>query len=1174
MLRFRLFYWLMSIGLSLLITACQKPEAHRFEQLAASQTGVTFANLLTPTDQLNAFTFTNFYNGGGVGIGDVNNDGKPDIFFGGNQVSCRLYLNQIDSTTHSWKFEDITKSAGVTTNRWCTGISMIDLNGDGWLDIHVSAAKHPGLPQSGNQLFINQGLKNGKPFFREMTAEYGLAANVYTTQTAFFDYDLDGDLDAYMLNTAPDLQNPNVLRRTFNDGSYPSSGKLYRNEGPGAQGHPVFTDVSKQAGIVYEGLGLGLAISDLNKDGYPDIYCSNDFISSDMLYLNNGKQTATGPTFTNVIHQATAHTSLYGMGVDVADFNNDALPDIFQLDMLPEENARQKKMLAGQDYDRKELSIAEPYRYQMQYMRNSLQLNLGVGHGAEGKMIPTALTPTPLPLRFSEIGLLAGVAKTDWSWSALFADYDNDGQKDLFITNGYRRDVTDRDFIQFTEEFSGFGTTEFQQDKREELMKKVPEVQVPNYAYRNTGDLSFADVSQQWGLDALTYSNGAAYADLDHDGDLDLVVNNVDSEALIYRNNTQEQSPSHYLSIQFDGARGNRQGIGAKTTVWTGGQLQYAELSVVRGFQSSVEPRLHFGLGATRLIDSVQVEWPGGKTETRYQVRADQRLTFRPETAHKLPPALGADSPPPYRPDQRWPLFTPVTSTTPVFQHQPSDFVDFKQTAALHKMLSRSGFALAAGDINGDGLDDCFMGGTYRGSNACFLVRTAQGGFTQKPLPDQENHDDTAALLFDADNDHDLDLYVVRGGCQRPVSDKAFYQDQVYINNGHGDFSPAPTNALPDVSGSGSCVVATDFDHDGDLDLFVGGRLVPGQYPLPARSYLLRNDQANGHIRFTDVTAQVCPWLLQAGLVCNALWTDTNRDGWSDLLLAGEWMPITVLQGRGVSAENRSAFTLTRLPSAFPPSLSGWWNSLAQGDFDHDGDLDYIAGNEGLNTLYRASEQEPVQMVAKDFNNDGTFDPLMGYFIKGTSYPAVPRDALNQQVIQFRRKYKHYADYAQVTFADLLSEDERKEAYQAQATYLQSAYIENRGNGQFKLTPLPRLAQQSPVYGIVTYDFNQDGNLDVVLTGNFYPNEVNMGRQDASVGLLLLGDGHGHFRVVPNRESGLLVTGDARTSVLLADNGSDKLLLTAIYGQSVQMNQLLIPKSIVSKNGLIVQHHN
>ncbi|MFC5409350.1 VCBS repeat-containing protein [Larkinella bovis] len=1133
-----LFYRL-SLLLTVGLIACREQDGNTlFQSVPSGKTGITFANTLTPTDSFNAFTFTNFYNGGGVGIGDVDNDGKPDVFFGGNQVSCRLYLNRIDSTTNQWKFEDVTEAAGLITNRWCTGISMADVNSDGWLDIYVSVAKHPALPHSENLLFINQGLKNGKPVFREMAADYGLADASFTTQTAFFDYDLDGDLDAYLLNTGPDLQNPNYLRVPINDGSYPSTGKLFRNDGIGPRGHPVFRDVSKPAGIVYEGLGLGLAISDINRDGYPDVYCSNDFISSDILYLNNGATNPANPTFTNVIRQATAHTSLYGMGLDVADFNNDGWPDIFQLDMLPEENARQKKMLAGQDYDRKELSIAEPYRYQMQYMRNSLQLGLGTEPGGVAPINAAGTTPVPV---FSEIGLLAGVAKTDWSWAALMADYDNDGRKDLYITNGYRRDVTDRDFISFTEEFSGFGTTEFQKDKREELLRKVPEVQVPNYAYRNAGDLTFTDVSKAWGLADLSYSNGAAYADLDGDGDLDLVVNTVDSEALVYQNRGQEHHPSSYVSIRLDGQPGNRQGIGARVTVWAGGQMQYAELSPVRGFQSSVEPLLHFGLGNAPEIDSLRVEWPGGKTQKHYRVKPSQRLTLRFDQAREAKPE------PVDRTEK--PLFANVTRSIPLdYQHRTSDFVDFKQTAALHKMLSRSGFALASGDINGDGLEDCFVGGTYRGSEAGFLLRTPTGGFRKKPFPLHPKYNDMAALLFDADGDNDLDLYVVAGGAEKPASDTEFYRHRFYLNDGKGDFSPAPASALPNVSGSGSCVVAADFDRDGDLDLFVGGRQIPGHYPLPARSYLLRNDGTNGACRFTDVTAQLCPFLLKAGLVCSALWTDSNRDGWPDLLLAGEWMPITMLQ-------NKAGKTFTQSLNRPIAQSSGWWNSLAQGDFDNDGDLDYIAGNEGLNTLYRASETEPVRIVAKDFNNDGTFDPLMGYFIKGVSYPAMPRDALNQQVIQFRRKYQRYADYAKVEFANLLSKEDLDGAYQAEVTYLQSAYLENLGNGEFRLSPLPLLAQQAPVSGIVVQDVNHDGNLDAVLSGNFYPNEVNMGRQDASLGLVLLGDGHGAFRPLLPRESGLRITGDARRSIWLTGAGVDTLLVTAVNGRGLEMNR-------------------
>ncbi|GAB3688671.1 VCBS repeat-containing protein [Spirosoma flavus] len=1122
---------------------CQQTGSTRFERLSSDHTHVTFNNALTPTEGLNGFTFTNFYNGGGVGVGDVNNDGLTDLFFTGNQVSCRLYLNRGGQDKDAFQFEDITQSAGLTTDRWCSGVTLVDVNQDGWLDIYLSVASHPALKHTENLLFINQGVKTGKPVFKEMATEYGLADPAFTTQSAFFDYDLDGDLDVFLLNTAPDFQNPAHVRPVVSDGSHPSTGKLYRNEGTGPKGHPVFKDVSKEAGITYDELGLGLVISDFNKDGYPDIYCSNDFNSSDILYLNNGKG-----HFTNAIKQAMAHTSMYGMGVDAADLNNDGLPDLMQLDMLPKENNRLKMMLAGQDYDRKQMSVSPQFGHQMQYMRNCLQMNLGVVgskniHQASTTANSSAPISEPHAPLFSEVGLMAGVAQTDWSWATLLADFDNDGWKDMYITNGYRKNVTDRDFITFTEDFSGFGTTEYNTKKRLELLDKVPEISLAHYAFRNKGDGSFDDISQNWGLHEESYANGAAYADFDNDGDLDLAVNNIDGEAFVYRNQSREQDPSqHYVSVNLQGDSLNRQGFGAAVTLWSGGLMQYSELSVVRGYLSSIEPRLHFGLGTQRKIDSLRIRWPDGRVEVKRNVVADQRITLSYAQARSSATSI--------QPVTAQPLFTDVTADYPVdFVHAESDFVDFKQTAAMHKMLSRSGFAMAVGDVNGDGLDDCFLGSSYRGSPASLFWQTASGNFTKRPFPALTNQEATNALFFDADGDKDLDLYVVYGSNERPVTEKSFYQDQLYFNNGKGDFSLAPAGTLPDVSGSGSCVVATDFDKDGDLDLFVGGRQIPGSYPLPARSYLLRNDRSAQGNRFVDVTRQLSPQLMQVGMVCSALWSDYDRDGWDDLVVAGEWMPLTIFKNTKGSFQPTSSIQI--------PNSSGWWNCLAQGDFDQDGDLDYIAGNEGLNTLYRASEKEPVKLIARDFNNDGTLDPLMGYYIDGVCYPAIPRDALNQQVIQFRRKYQRFADYAAVTFDDLLSEDDRKGAYHTQATYLESAYIENLGQGKFAIHALPRLAQVAPVYGIVVNDFNQDGHLDVVLTGNFYPNEVNMGREDASVGVVLLGDGHGHWKPLGPRESGLLIRGDARSSALLTGPDQKKLLLTAINSQGLTLNRCM-----------------
>ncbi|WP_080054367.1 VCBS repeat-containing protein [Spirosoma aerolatum] len=1131
----RIRLWTFGLLVSGLMVSCHQSAPTRFERLSSDHTHITFTNTLTPTEQLNGFTFTNFYNGGGVGIGDVNNDGLVDLVFTGNQVSCHLYLNQGKQGEKAFSFEDITQSAGLTTNRWCSGVAMVDVNQDGWLDMYVSVASHPALKRTENLLFINQGLKNGKPVFKEMATEYGLADPAFTTQSAFFDYDRDGDLDVFLLNTAPDFQNPAHVRPVVADGSHPSTGKLYRNEGAGTKGHPVFKDVSKEAGITYDELGLGLVISDFNKDGFPDIYCSNDFTSSDILYLNDGEG-----HFTNVIKQATTHTSMYGMGVDAADLNNDGFPDLMQLDMLPKENDRLKMMLGGQDYDRKQMSISPQFGHQMQYMRNSLQMNLGVGQSAEG--LEKKGKNVPL---FSEVGLMAGVAQTDWSWATLLADFDNDGRKDIYVTNGYRKNVTDRDFINFTEDFSGFGTTEFNTKKRLELLDKVPEIPLAHYAFHNKEDGSFEDVSQNWGLHDESYANGAAYADFDNDGDLDLAVNNVDGEAFIYRNQSREQNPTdHYLTISLQGSPTNRQGVGTKVTLWSGETMQYSEATVIRGYLSSVDPRLHIGLGKSTIIDSLRIEWPDGRVEIKRNLPANQVLTLSQDQASS------GNKPVFYKKTNS--LFTDVTDQYTIdFAHTESDFVDFKQTAAMHKMLSRSGFALAVGDVNADGLDDCFMGGSYRGSPSCLFWQTAGGGFVKRAFPATADQEATSALFFDADGDTDLDLYVVYGGNERPATEKAFYQNQLFINNGKGDFNPAPAGTLPDVSGSGSCVVAADFDHDGDQDLFVGGRQIPGKYPLPARSYLLRNDQTAQGRRFVDVTQQLNPSLMQAGMVCSALWSDYDRDGWADLLLAGEWMPLTIYKNSKGSFQASKPIQL--------PNSSGWWNSLAQGDFDQDGDLDYIAGNEGLNTLYRASEQEPVTIMAKDFNNDGTMDPLMGYYINGVCYPAVPRDALNQQVIQFRRKYQRFADYAAVRFDQLFTDDDRSGAYEARATYLQSAYIENLGQGKFAIHALPRMAQAAPVFGIVVHDVNQDGWLDAVLTGNFYPNEVNMGREDASVGVVLLGDGRGHFQPLSPAESGLVIRGDSRTSALLTGKNKEMLLITAINSQGIRLNRCLMP---------------
>lgn len=1091
-----------TLNLSLLVLVicsllgCKKPDL-LFEKITPAHSNIHFNNQLSPDATLNAFTFTNFYNGGGVGVGDFNRDGLPDLFFTGNQVSSELYLNR-----GNFKFEAITEKAGVKTDRWCSGVSIVDINQDGWDDIYLSVAQGPGLKNSRNLLFINQ--KTNSPSFKESAQAYGLDYNGFTTQSAFFDYDLDGDLDAFLLNTAPDLQNPTTLRRQMNNGFYPSTDKLLRNEGLGKAGHPVFVDASAEAGIRFEGLGLGLAIADLNQDGYPDIYCSNDFMSSDILYLNQGDG-----TFKNVIQSAMAHTSQFGMGIDAADLNNDAKIDVFQLDMLPEDNARQKQMLGKHDYDKKELSISPEYGYELQYMRNMLQIN--TGNDAQGPI-------------FSDLGLLAGVAKTDWSWATLLSDLDLNGHKDIFITTGYRKNITDLDFIHYYQGSTYFGSDASRAEVREKLLSQVPEVKLRNCVYRNQGDLGFENVAKAWGLDELSYANGAAYADLDQDGDLDLIVNNVDSEASVFKNQSREKQQQNYLKLTFQGPKGNLNGIGATVKVWTQGKAQLYEHFPVRGYLSSVETGVLIGLGKNKTIDSIQVFWGKDLQETRYKVAANQNLIVKQADAK---PKVNSAAP-------TAKIFEPLPQLLP-FQHQQSDFNDFNQTFALHKMRSKNGPAAAVGDLNGDGLNDVVFGNAYRGNPGNIFLQQKNGSFNALPGLNAVGFETGDLAIFDADGDGDQDILSVGGGNEQPLTVKTAYQPILWLNDGQAKFSQS--NQFPALAVSSQTVRPFDYDGDGDLDLFIAGRQIPGAYPLAAASYLLRNDRG----RFTDVSQTVAPLLRQLGLVCDALPLDVDQDKDIDLVIVGEWMPLTIL-------ENQKG----RFVSKTTPDSEGWWNSLAAGDFDQDGDPDLLLGNEGLNTFYRASPTESIEMLAKDFNQDGKVDPIMGYFIQGKCVPALPRDALNQQMVQFRRKYALYADYAKVGFADLFSKKERADAQELQAKELRSCYAENKGNGQFVLKPLPLLAQQSPIFGFLIKDVDRDGHLDALATGNFYANEGHMGRQDASRGVWLKGNGKGSFVVVANAQSGLNIPGDARRSYWI----DTSRFFTTLNGGQVSVQKL------------------
>ena len=1097
------------LGIVCLVACNPFKKETRFQLLPSSQTGITFNNLIAENDTFNVLRFEYLYNGAGVGVGDVNNDGLPDVFFTGNQVSSRLYLNRGD-----FKFEDVTGKAGVGTKLWCTGVAMADINQDGLLDVYVSTVqpmkeKKP-VP---HLLFLNKGMDSqGIPHFEEVAANVGLADSSYATQMAFLDYDLDGDMDAYLLNNALESYNRNNPMGQRTDGGGKSVDRLYRNEGIGTGGLPFFTDVSKQAGIQTEGWGLGIVVNDLNQDGYPDVYVANDFLSNDHAYINNRNG-----TFTNQIHTLFKHTEHNGMGVDIADINNDGLNDVVAMDMMPDDNLRQKTMFSSINYDR--FYENRTRGYLDQYVRNVLQLNNGNG-------------------TFSDIGYLAGVNATDWSWSSLFADFDNDGYRDLLVTNGYRKDVTDLDFITYSRESSMFGTDSTRMKTSMTAVNALEGVKKPNFLFRNNGDLTFADKAAEWGLAQPSYSNGAAYADFDNDGDLDLVMNNINDEAFVYRNNlinkTDGAKPgagNNFLRVKLKGAKGNDQGMGAKLWLHTNGKVQYAEHELQRGYKSTVEEHEHFGLGNAQKIDSLRITWQGGKNQTLKNISANQVIVLEEKNAAMPGPLPGSATRPPQPV-----LFSEVSRMHNLtYTHQEDDFMDFRQGQPLlpHKH-SQGGPGIAVGDLNGDGLDDFALGGSVRKPAKLFYQQSG-GTFRPDSLP-VKTSEDMGLLLFDADGDGDNDLYCVSGSTEFGRNVKE-YQDWLYRNLGKGRFQ-LDTAALPRTESSGSCVTANDFDHDGDLDLFVGGRVSPMRYPEPPRSYLLQND---GKGRFTDATEIVCPGLAKPGMVTAALWTDYDNDGWTDLLLVGEWMAPTFFKNAG-----GKKFRIQN--SEFKNSV-GWWNSLVAGDFDNDGDMDYVAGNLGLNSLYKASETEPVCVYAKDYDNNGTLDPILCRYIQGKEYPTHPRETFTDQIVGLRRVLGKYATYGKMSFRDILPEDQTKDALMYQAKYMASAYIENLGKGNFRLRPLPVEAQMSPVFGMVATDFNHDGNLDLLATGNSFSTEVLTGMYDAGIGVCLQGDGRGNFKPVRANDSGFMVDGDAKGfAELTLGNGAALLLVTQNRG--------------------------
>lgn len=1083
--------------LMVLFSSCEQKPTKLFSKLNALETGVDFKNTLTETHTYNYFTYAYMYLGAGVSIGDINNDGLEDIFFTGNMVANKLYLNKGDL-----KFEDISESAGIQgDDRWYSGTTFVDINEDGYLDIYCSVGGKKG--PNNNMLYIN----NQDNTFTEKAAEYGIDYDGISKQSTFFDYDNDGDLDLYIINYPPTsfIAPIEYYDYMLDNHTAEDSDKMYRND----NGH--FTDVTIEAGLSSFGLSLGVVASDINNDGYTDIYVSNDFNGPDFMFINNQDG-----TFTNQLHTSLQQTSFFGMGLDIADFNNDGLLDIFQLDMSAEDNFRSKANMASMapDVFYKSIDIG----LHRQYPQNSLQLNNGSIAGE--------------PQLFSNISRLAGISSTDWSWGGLFADFDNDGWKDLFITNGIRRDINNKDFYaKYREFFDKMENDPDYKNKEEEVgllnyLEEIPSKKLSNYMFQNNRDLTFSKKTEEWGFEEKTFSNGVAYSDLDNDGDLDLVINNLEDTASIYRNNGTE---NNQLTLNLKG-RNNVLPNGSKVTVYTSEGMQVQEYNLVRGYLSSVTPLLHFGLGTAQQADSILIAWPNGVTMKLNEVKANQRLIVNYEATRSnhndsLKLKIAGQK-----------HFQTIAIDAPyLLKHEENPFDDFQAEVLLPHKNSTLGPTLATGDLNGDGLDDYIIGGSI-GRPATIFIQNKINGFEALPIPDLEEdkyYEDLGIVIFDADNDGDNDFYIASGGNEFKPNSLGF-EDRFYENIGRNKFQ-RNNEALPDIKISGLNVTVSDFDHDGDLDLFVGGRLMPKKYPYPTDSYLLENVSTSSAPKFVDVTKKVLPELSALGLVTASSWIDFDNDGWEDLVIVGEWMPIKFFKNTGGAFKDVSNQLLSG-------NTSGWWFDVQKGDFDNDGDQDLIVGNLGKNYKYQASASAPFKVYLNDFDSNDRSDIVLSYNIGGEEFPVRGRQCSSQQMPAIKVKFQDYNSFANASLKQIYTTKLLEESLSYEITSFASIYLENN-QGTFTAKPLPQLAQISSINKFVVNDFDADGNLDVVLAGNLYNPEVETPRNDASFGLFLQGDGAGNFKAKTMLESGLKIVGDVRDMELLSINGKNHILV-------------------------------
>ena len=1066
-----------------------------FTQLSSAATGITFNNEVTDERAHNILLYANYYGGAGVGVGDFNRDGLADLYFAGNLVNDRLYLNKGD-----FRFEDMSKAAGLeNTGSWSSGVIVGDVNGDGWDDIYVTCELYDDQPKlRANKLYINQGDLT----FKNEATEWGVADTARTRHATFLDYDRDGDLDLFVLNQPPNPGNYSpFVNADLSKTEY--SSRLYENTGS------AFKDVTKQAGVLKTGFPNSVTATDLDRDGYTDLYIANDFDAPDFLYHNNGDG-----TFTDILQTATGHTSFYSMGVDAADINNDGWQDLMVLDMVAEDNFRLKANMSGMNPDNFWKVVRGGGHYQ--YMFNTLLLNRGQN-------------------TFSDLAQYAGIAATDWSWSNLFADLDNDGLKDLYVTNGLVRDIRNTDaekkltkhvvatsvaFIEAYPDSSDISMLDI--IDLEESLKIIPSEKLSNYAYRNTGDAAFEKITSEWGLDQKSFSNGSAYADLNNDGFLDLIVSNINEAAFIYKNEGPRTSKNHYLRIQLEDTSGQTT-QGTTVMVESAGVRQYVTTTSVRGMYSTSEAIVHFGLGSARAVDRLEVTWPDGSVTTQARVPADQLLVVSKQNT-------ATPSPQPNNP-----LFQARENTEGLnFKHQENYFDDYRFQVLLPHELSHYGPAMAVADVNGDNLEDLFFGGAS-GQTGTLLLQDASGAFrqaAQQPWRQQSIMEDVDAVFFDADQDGDPDLYIGSGGNEFEAN-HLFYTDRLYLNDGSGHFS-YEADRLPDLQISTGVVLPVDFDADGDLDLFIGERFIPRDYPAPGSGYLLENNAG----QFDEVTNRMAPGFSELGLITDAITTDLDANGAPDLLITGEWMtPRVFLNQENGFEDHTAAFGLD--------SLHGWWFSVQKGDFDQDGDDDFVLGNLGMNYKYQASKDEPFEVFYNDFDGNGSKDIVLSYYNFGKQYPVRGKSCSTQQVPNLSKKFDTYELFAASGLDEIYEPEKLQGGLHLIASHFESVWIENKGNKSLAIKALPAPAQWAPIMDITVDDFNGDGHPDLVYGGNLYVSEVETSRADAGIGGLLLGDGQGHFRAVSAAESGLYVPRDIREIEPITVGGQELLVFAS-----------------------------